>query len=429
MLLVAAANTTAAAVAYLTFRRLDVGPRLAFGLAAIWSVGLIAWEYYRIFGNHNSINIAVVTFLVHAATVRFQQPGTRSDLWFAAAGGLTVLTYGPGLILVPALAVLSLPWRAGPYRWALSLALAVSLPAAVYGAAGGKNYANFGVFSTSTYLSLNTAQFGFISLGYENQESQIRTLMPDLKPSPWWTWCFDRERGDGSQSLQVLRAFQGLCIPYDRASAVREALDAARSMGDGRFQRSLERDLEVSETAPWAIRFGSQNMSSATEVEFNEISKRIYGLRLRQAPMAMARTFLLANRSFFIWGPLMFDGVHHEPQAAAAPSLINAVATGLGLLFILAVAASGVALIILAVTLVRRLRHHGVGGAVALLAPRFLSAGLFLTYLLAATIMNAVSCCENARQFQSMSIFPLIAAGIMLRFVSDWIQRHRPNVA
>ncbi|MEP5436810.1 MAG: hypothetical protein ABJQ08_09265, partial [Paracoccaceae bacterium] len=365
-------------------------------------------EYYRFAGTHNHLNPALMALIAYATVRRFQNPGLSADLLYGGAGVLLVAGYGPGVLMVYFTALLSIPWRHGVRRMVTSLILAASFPALLFVAVGAKNYARFGTFSTTTYLSINLSQYGYISLGYEAPGQRLIDLMPDLKPSAWWRWCFDRRLARDASPIAALRGLQGQCLQFDDPASVREGLEQARFLRDDAMVKRLAVDLRMAESAPWALRVGSPAiMTSTTEVAHNEISKRLWGHLLRSEPLSLLRTFLMANRSFFIWGPLMFDGVHHEPHLIPAPKIINGLATGMAVLVMVGVV-FGAGLCLLGT--IRTVRFRGeLKKIVDCNQDLLLLCGLVAAFFLTSIMINSVSCCENGRQFQSLSVIPLIA--------------------
>ncbi len=408
MLLVSALDVAAAALAYLTLRLLAVGGRTALAAALVWSIGLIAWEYYRFGGNHNHVVVFLVTLSVFTAVRRWRRSGFGNDLAFAASGALLVSAYGAGLILIPLLALLGTPWPAGARRATASLVLAISLPALTYLGIGLKNQGHIGVFSTSGYLSVNLAQYGFISLGYDRQGDKLISLLPAINGSPWWHWCIDRQRSGTTEPKRLLMGLHGQCLDYTDANDVQLGLDAAKRLGDARFTESLTQDLNVTAERPWAIRYTGAELATKTEALQNEISKRLYSVVLKTEPLKVLRTFLMANRSFFIWGPLMFDGVHHEPHLAVAPRYVNWLATGVGVFKVVSVVAWAVFTIALALRLAAAWRRGLSPPFGTTIRSIWFGLGLMMAFVIAGTIMNGVSCCENGRQFQSMGVIPFL---------------------
>lgn len=417
LVMVSFADLGATIIIYLTFCRLSVPSRMALAVAGLWSISLIAWEYYRFAGTHNHLNPALMALVVYATVHRFQNPGLSADLLYGVAGALLVAGYGPGVLIVFFTALVSIPWRFGVRRMATSLVLAASLPALLFVIVGAKNYARFGTFSTTTYLSINLSQYGYISLGYEAPGRRLIDLMPDLKPSAWWRWCFERRLATDTSPAAALRGLQGQCLQFDDPASVREGLEQARLLKDDAMAKRLAADLRMSDSAPWVLRVGNPPiMTSTTEVAHNDISKRLWPHLLRSEPLSLLRTFLMANRSFFVWGPLMFDGVHHEPHLIPAPKIINGMATGMAVLVMIGVV-FGAGLCLLGAVRVVRFRGD-LKKAVGRNQDLLLLCGLVTAYFLTTIVINSVSCCENGRQFQSLSVIPLVAGTYLVARLS-----------
>ena len=312
-----------------------------------------------------------MALVVYATVRRVQNPGLSADLLYGVAGAFLVASYGPGVLIVFFTALVSIPWRFGVRRMATSLVLAASLPALLFVIVGAKNYERFGTFSTTTYLSINLSQYGYISLGYEAPGRRLIDLMPDLKPSAWWRWCFERRLATDTSPAAALRG----------------------------------------------LRVGNPPiMTSMTEVAHNDISKRLWPHLFRSEPLSLLRTFLMANRSFFVWGPLMFDGVHHEPHLIPAPKIINGLATGMAVLVMIGVV-FGAGLCLLGAVRVVRFRGD-LKMAVGRNQDLLLLCGLATAYFLTTIMINGVSCCENGRQFQSLSVIPLVAGTYLVARLS-----------
>lgn len=415
MIVVSIADVFAAALIYLTFTRLSINPKLAIAAAAAWSVALIAWEYYRASGTHNHLNVFLVTLLVHATVLRFSAPGRSADLAFGGAGALLLSAYGLAVAVVPLFAVLSAPWAAGVRRAIVSIVIAISLPAILWTGVSYKNFKTVGIFSTSTYVSLNMAQFGFISLGYERPDEKLLGVVHKLSPSPWWRWCFERQRKNNRTPEQAVLGLYGSCLQYDDPKSLKAGLEAAESLKDQPFIDALNTDLGIVTSAPWNLRIGSpQKMASRTEVVFVETSKRLYAEIMRTEPFALLRTFFMANRSFFIWGPLMFDGVHHEPDKILAPRAVNWLATLFGLAMMIAVVTGPILALRIGWRAFAVFRQSGLSGLATVAGSEFLIAGALLTILVVSVPFNAIACCENGRQFQSLSPIPLLAAVFLM---------------
>lgn len=408
ILLVSACDILAAALLFATLRRLSVDMKVGLAAAIAWSICLIAWEYYRIGSNHNHLNIGAVMLLTYMVVRRVQSPGRFSDIGFGFAAAFLVAAYGPALILAPILAVVSAPWPKGARQALISVGLALTLPALVFVSVGYKNYKHFGVFSTSSYLSVNLAQFAYISLGYDMPGEKLLSRLDKLDASPWWRWCFDRRKNDRTKPHPYLKGLHGQCLDFQDLQSLQIGLNAARERSDSQFVASLSDDLVVAKDAPWAMRFTDVAMASKTEVVFNNISKRLYEVMIKTEPLALLRTFLMANRSFMVWGPLMFDGVHHEPQLVLAPKPINLAATALGYFLIAGIIGLFAHAVWFVTRVIRIVIAQGPSGVTGISPTEFLIVGMFFAFLFTGTVMNAVSCCENGRQFQSLSPIPLI---------------------
>jgi len=428
LLLISFADAVASALFYLILMRLSVSQRLGFAVALFWSVALIAWEYYRGSGTHNHINIAVLTMFLLAALLRFQRPGMGADFTFAGAAVIFCLTYGPALLIAPIVALGSSRFTRGTGHAAASLCVALGLPMAAVVAPAYKNHVEFGVLSPSTYLSLNMSQFAYIGMGYNNPEAKLNALLPELNPSPWWTWCYDRARHLHANARPI-DALRGQCLDFDDPDSLALGAREARRLMDQAFTKSLVRDMAVAANESWLLRVGSPAlMTSATEVVFARTTKKLWRVMFAHDPMGMLNAFLLANRSFFVWGPLMFDGVHHEPQHARAPGAINKIATVVAALPLLGVIGGAVLLLVTTIRLATRLLRGMAAAGAAVRPESFILCVFLIAFFAAATTMNLVSCCENGRQFQSMSPIPMVMGAYLLNLAIGWLMARRRDV-
>ena len=208
-------------------------PRLySLLIVSTWSLGLISWEYWRWDGHYDHFNVFLFSLYGWAFYNSYKSSKMSKNLIFGISSGLLILfnSFAPFIVVFTLLS-----W--GPrlmFREKRLLMARSLIPLMVFLIAGGKNYIQFGVPTTSTISGQAMMQFVAIELDHHtksnfNKQNLFEEFVLQNEYPEWWLWCFNSgvEQGD-PEMMQFVEKKTNLPL-------VKEAFEGAKEAGIDTF--------------------------------------------------------------------------------------------------------------------------------------------------------------------------------------------------
>jgi len=118
----------------------------------------------------------------------------------------------------------------------------------------------------------------------------------------------------------------------------------------------------------------------------------------------------------------MYTGYAYEPQNTLAPDFVSWVAIGLVVVFL--IGSFGAVGFVGFFVWNALIGWRSGKGALSLLTDNLqVIFGMSFAFIVTATMINAMACCENARHFQNVSIFPLVIGTYMIAMLGDRLKK------
>ncbi len=390
--------------------RLQVGQLLASAISALWSIGLIAWEYWYGGGHYDHFNVFLFALLAWITYVRMQNNNRYIDLMAGGVGGLLILFHSAAPILVFLLLLTTLNSKLVAKRLLASLIL----PICALAPSAGKNWIQFDLFSTSSTAGQNMIQFVYWSMG---DIRKVGEFAREEGLPEWWIWCF--EEGVRRQPDQpFVGGAYGLCFMdaeghYDFAALERKLVH----LSERELLAKVQLDKKASDRTPWLLTGAVSESTSRFALEFGRQSRRVWLAFLVDRPLDFVFQLSRSVLRFFWDGSLFIatDLYAFWPR----PTWVRWVGVILAPIFILGN--------LVAVAIVILTGYKFTKGARSFVDSRtHFIVTLCLVFTVGTLAMCALHCCENSRMYMSFTPWSLVLGTVALRFLirGDFLGLH-----
>lgn len=408
----------ATAFVFLTLISLRIPALFAFLLSILWSVALIAWEYWRLSSHFDHLNVFLFSFFAWTLCWRyFQTNRLITDLTAGFSGGLLILFHSVAPMLVPILLILTQQRPTFEGRCLRKLFVAFIIPFLLILFTSGKNFIQFGIPTTSTIAGSTAMQF--VSL---YRLDKLTAFVNQHDYPQWWRWCYTTGSNNYSDDIgKCSGALYGQCFKSPNGqysfSQLEEKLIA---LGENSLYQIVQQDRLVAQEAPWKLSGGVGESNTRFAIEYGKVSGRVWKDFLIERPHEFFLHFARAN-CVFLLGVDFLGGNRYEPQHMPRHWLVRL--AGHLVAPVLFIGIIG-AWIIIALTGFAMLKpqlaaflpgdHKNVQHILMVF-----SVGLCLTSI----ALNALICCENERMFVSLSPFAMLIGGYYLWWMWRYIKK------
>lgn len=383
-----------------TLRLLRVPVVPAWLAAALWSIIVVRWEYWRLGGVYDHPTLGIMSFFLYTWTRLFFDGSHRAMAWATLAASLLVLFHASALLLVPLACglVLFTRFRREWLRQGVRLA---DIPLLLLAMLVGKNFIHVGVATTSSVGGQNQLQFVVMDVNNLPNLNYVETLAAENRYPDWWRWCFNQARNQASPALAVDTAsIYGICFPQEQG---RPETAALRQLfrHDTELVALLEQDAADYRQRPWLFLGAVSESASRFAAHYGRISQKVWGDALGRDPTTFLLRALNGAELFLRHGPLYFSGRNPDEK----PFLLSIILK-LGMLarWIFYLGFLGAFLVAPALLLRRRRPTPDPPHRAVILA----FMGTALLFAVMTLSFSTLTCCENNRIFVNFSPLPYV---------------------
>jgi hypothetical protein len=417
-LITSLADSIAPGLVCLILLHLGVARWFSVGMASIWSLGLLGWDYWRGGAHFDHLNVCFVAFFIWALYHRLFLPRLRSDVFAGIAGGLLACFNSFAQLVVPCALLLSRPgpvWSSGYLK---SCGISLLPIALVLGFNIGKNWIEHGVPATSTVGGQNALQFVSTTPVGKNalqfftfyDLTKINQVVEAGDYPLWWRWCYEEgvERG-GDDTSRLVNAVYGQCFTGPDGKVDFGPLESRlEELGEDRLVAIVRRDQMTADTRPWLWLGGYTGSNSRFSIEYGRISGSVWGDYLIERPMEFLWSLYYAHHAY-LHGLGFLGSMRYEPQHRPRPVVARIAGYIVVSVMTVGVMASyGICLGWLGYLSSARIRDRL--SSIDSDECRFIVLLSFL-FVVASTSTNMLTCCENDRMFVSWSPLVLVVGG------------------
>ena len=410
----------------LCFLRLKLPPLFSLVIVSTWSLGLITWEHWRGSGHFDHFNVFLFSFYIWAFYRSYKSASMRKNLIFGIASGLLILfsSFGPLIVLLTL--ILFVP-RSLVNNKRLIIVRTL-IPLAVFILAGGKNYFQFGIPTTSTISGQNMLQFVAAEMdhldyldGNLKKQNPFEEFILQNEYPEWWLWCFNSGMKNGIQTAteRFVNSISGLCI-YDLDKRYNFDLleEKLRQLNEKRLLAIIHKDKITVEKKPWLFYGGITESNTRFAIEYGKISSEVWKDFIVKKPIMFITRYLKSFVLFMRGVIFLGDNKYYEPKLRSNVVRI----AGFAIAPFLLVGIMSAFILVFARVIKYFLRNNELS--------------LFLKYddqnimiissiilIIYSLVINMITCCENERMFVSISPIALIIGGYYSYFIVNIVKR------